>query len=63
MKLEETIDRLYLESMPRRELYALWGSTTTEYESRLDAIARRAFAAGREASATTKIKEESKTKK
>ena len=62
MNLEETIDRLYLESMPRRELYALWGSTVAEYESRLDAIARRAFAAGREASAT-KIKEESKTKK
>lgn len=50
MKLEDTIDKLYLESMPRRELYALWGTTATEYENRMDAIARRAYAAGREAS-------------
>lgn len=54
MKLEETIDRLYLESMPRRELYALWGTTATEYENRMDAIARRAYAAGREASVQRK---------
>ena len=54
MKLEETIDKLYLESMPRRELYALWGLTATEYENRMDVIARRAYAAGREASAQRK---------
>lgn len=54
MKLEETIDKLYLESMPRRELYALWGTTATEYENRMDAIARHAYAAGREASVQRK---------
>lgn len=54
MKLEDTIDKLYLESMPRRELYALWGTTATEYENRMDAIAHRAYAAGCEASVQRK---------
>lgn len=57
MKLEEKIDKLHLESMPRKELYALWGLTATEYENQMDAIALRAYAAGREA--LTRRKEKS----